>query len=214
LSHNRLKEVKTIIDLVSELLLAAGGFVSTNIENVVILVSVFCANPHNARAVRLGFAIGSLALLFASLTVLIVSGWIPIRFLGLLGLVPIAFGILEIIRASRNNEQSDTNAGEAVQGLTRVVFSASVLMIANGGDTIAVFAPLFAETQPSGVVVLVLGYLATAISLSFLSGHVCVFPKLSGPLKKYGARVAPYIMIGIGVYILLNTGTDLVPDNR
>ena len=39
------------------------------------------------------------------------------------------------------------------------------------------------------------------------------FPKLSEPLKKYGARLAPYIMIGIGVYILLNTGTDLVPDS-
>jgi cadmium resistance protein CadD (predicted permease) len=191
--------------------LAAGGFLSTNIENVVILVSVFCANPKNAPAVRLGFAIGSLTLLLASLLVLLVSGWIPIRFLGLLGLIPIGFGILEIVRASRRNEQSYKDAGEAVQKHSRVVFSASVLMIANGGDTIAVFAPLFAETQPSGVAVLILGYLATAISLSFLSGHVCIFPQLSTPLKKYGARMAPYIMIGIGVYILLNTGTDLVP---
>ena len=180
---------------------------------MVILVSVFCANPKNAQAVRLGFAIGSLALLLASLLVLIVSGWIPIRFLGLLGLIPIGFGILEIVRRSRKSEHSDSDAGEAVQEHTRVVLSASVLMIANGGDTIAVFAPLFAETQPSGVAVLVLGYLATAISLSFLSAHVCVFPQLSEPLKKYGARVAPYIMIGIGVYILLNTGTDLVPDS-
>ena len=194
--------------------MAAGGFVSTNIENVVILVSVFCANPKNAQAVRRGFAIGSIALLLASLLVLLVSGLIPIRFLGLLGLVPIGFGILEIVRTSRRNEQSDGDASEAGQEHTRVVLSASVLMIANGGDTIAVFAPLFAETQPSGVVVLVLGYLATAISLSFLSGHVCIFPKLSEPLKKYGARLAPYIMIGIGVYILVNTGTDLVPDSQ
>ena len=200
--------------MISELLLAAGGFVSTNIENVVILVSVFCANPKNAQAVRRGFAIGSIALLLASLLVLLVSGLIPIRFLGLLGLVPIGFGILEIVRTSRRNEQSDGDAREAGPEHTRVVLSASVLMIANGGDTIAVFAPLFAETRPSGVVVLVLGYLATAISLSFLSGHVCIFPKLSEPLKKYGARLAPYIMIGIGVYILLNTGTDLVPDSQ
>lgn len=60
-----------IIDLVSELLLAAGGFVSTNLENVVILVSVFCANPQNARAVRLGFASGSLENLI---------GWVHHRF--------------------------------------------------------------------------------------------------------------------------------------
>ena len=194
--------------------MAAGGFISTNIENVVILVSVFCAHPKNAQAVRLGFALGSLALLLASLLVLVVSGWIPIRFLGLLGLIPIGFGIFEIVRSVRKNEDSDGDAREVVRDHSRVVVSASVLMIANGGDTIAVFAPLFAETQPAGVVVLVLGYLATAISLSFLSGHVCIFPKLSEPLKKYGARLAPYIMIGIGVYILFNTGTDLVPDSQ
>ncbi len=196
----------------SELLLAAGGFISTNIENVVILVSVFCANPAHARAVRLGFGIGSLVLLLASLLVLIVSGWIPIRFLGLLGLVPIAFGVYGIVQSCKKDDRSDAVAREVPQEHIKVVFSASALMIANGGDTIAVFAPLFAETEPSGIPVLILGYLVTAISLSFLSGHVCVFPVLSKPLKKYGARVAPYIMIGIGIYILLNTGTDLLPD--
>jgi cadmium resistance protein CadD (predicted permease) len=201
-----------IIDLISELLLAAGGFVSTNIENVVILVSVFCVNPRNARALRLGFAGGSLVLLLASLLVLTVSGWIPLRLLGLLGFIPIAFGLYEIVRSRRKNDPSVAVAGELPRQHIRVILSASLLMIANGGDTIAVFAPLIAETKPAGVPIIVLGYLAAAAVLTFLSGHVCVFPNLSEPLKKYGARVAPDIMIGIGIYILLNTGTDLVPD--
>jgi cadmium resistance protein CadD (predicted permease) len=116
------------------------------------------------------------------------------------------------VRSYKNDGQSDAVAEGAAQEHIKVVFSASALMIANGGDTIAVFAPLFAETELGGVPVLILGYLATAVSLSFLAGYVCVFPNLSKPLKKYGARVAPYIMIGIGIYILLNTGTDLLPD--
>ena len=156
--------------------MAAGGFVSTNIENVVILVGVFCAHPKNAQAVRLGFALGSLSLLLASLMVLTVSGWIPIRFIGLLGLIPIGFGILETgAFTSRKNEQADGDVRKEVQEHSKVTcLRIRVLMIANGGDTIAVFAPLFAETQTiAGVVVLVFGYLATAISLSFLSGS-CV----------------------------------------
>lgn len=185
---------------------------STNIENVVILVSVFCADSANARAVRLGFGMGAVMLLLASLLVLTVSGWIPIRLLGLLGLIPIAFGIFELVRSSKNDGCSNSAAGKISPEQGRVVLSASLLMMANGGDTIAVFAPLFAETAPAGVPVLVLGYVLSAAALSFLSGHVCVFPALSAPLKKYGARAAPFIMIGIGVYILLNTGTDLLPD--
>lgn len=177
---------------------------------MVILVSVFCANPANARAVRLGFALGSLVLLLASLTILTVSGWIPVRFLGLLGLIPIALGVYEILRPK--DDDSDDAAREIPQRYTRVVLSATLLMIANGGDTIAVFAPLFAETERAGLPVLILGYVLTALTLAVLSGHVCVAPRLSEPLNKYGVRVAPYIMIGIGVYILLNTGTDLLPD--
>ena len=177
-----------------------------------ILVSVFCADPAHARAVRLGFGLGSLVLLLASLLVLSVSGFIPLRFLGLLGLIPIAFGLFELVRSSKDAAYSDPAARKMPQEQSRVVLSASLLMIANGGDTIAVFAPLFAETAPAGVPVLILGYVLSAATLSFLAGHVCVFPALSQPLKKYGARVAPYIMIGIGIYILLNTGTDLLPN--
>lgn len=194
------------------MLLAAGGYLSTSIENVVILVGVFCANPANAKAVRLGFGIGSLALLLISLATLTVAAWIPIRYLGLLGLIPITLGIYEIFRSCGKDASDDSTPQNIPQARGEVVLSASLLMVANGGDTIAVFAPLFAETERIGVVVMTVGFILAALGLSFASGRICVLPQLSEPLKKYGPRIAPIIMIGIGIYILLNTGTDLVPD--
>lgn len=179
---------------------------------MVILVGVFCANPANAKAVRLGFGIGSLALLLISLATLTVAAWIPIRYLGLLGLIPITLGIYEIFRSCGKDASDDSTPQNIPQARGEVVLSASLLMVANGGDTIAVFAPLFAETERIGVVVMTVGFILAALGLSFASGRICVLPQLSEPLKKYGPRIAPIIMIGIGIYILLNTGTDLVPD--
>lgn len=179
---------------------------------MVILVGVFCAHPANAAAVRLGFGVGSLVLLLISLATLAIAGWIPVSYLGLLGLIPITLGIYEIFRPSGKSGSGDSTPQNIPQAKGKVVWSASLLMVANGGDTIAVFAPLFAETQRIGVVVMTAGFILAALGLSFVSGRICVFPQLSEPLKKYGPKIAPYIMIGIGIYILLNTGTDLVPD--
>lgn len=189
------------------------GFGSTNVENIVVLVGVFCANPTNAPAVRLGFVLGSLALLLVSLSTLIVAGSIPVHYLGLLGLIPISLGVYEIVRSARKDGASDQQPRKRSGAREKVALSASTLMVANGGDTIAVFAPLFAETERGGVIVMVVGYLIAAFSLAYLSGRVCVAPQLSEPLNKYGPRLAPYIMIAIGCYILLNTGTDVLPDH-
>lgn len=188
------------------------GFISTNVENIVVLVGVFCANPVNAPAVRLGFGLGSLILLLVSLSTLIIAGSIPVHYLGLLGLIPIGLGVYEIVRSARKDGQSAHQPRATSGAKGKVVVSASTLMVANGGDTIAVFAPLFAETERGGVSVMVAGYIFAAAALAFLCGRVCVAPQLSEPLSKYGPRIAPYIMIAIGCYILLNTGTDLMPD--
>ncbi|MBT8329485.1 MAG: hypothetical protein KJN87_07245 [Desulfofustis sp.] len=66
------------------------------------LVSVFCAIPQNACAVRLGFAIGSLVLLIGSLLVLIVSGWIPISFLGLVIFAAIKLEYIRTVKTFPN----------------------------------------------------------------------------------------------------------------
>lgn len=84
-------------------------------------------------------------------------------------------------------------------------------MITNGGDAIAVFIPLFAETERTGIPVMVSGYIFVALVLSYISGRICLFPQLSKPLRKYGPRISPFVMIGIGIYILFNAGTDVVP---
>lgn len=201
-----------LADLFSELVLAIGGFTATNLENVVVLVSVFCGQCGRAHAVRLGFALGSVALLALSLLGVVLVGLVPVQHIGWLGLIPIALGVRELLRKSDDGSESDAT-GQRPEGssLLNVAGAAAVLMVANGGDTVAVFAPLFAETQRSGIVVLAIGFLATALLLTLVTGRACNHPALSVPLQRFGPRIAPYVMIAIGAYVLLNTGTDTLP---
>lgn len=200
-----------MMEIVTELLLALGGFAATNLENLVILVAVFCNRSENSKLVALGFFAGAMALLAISLAAHFLNSIIPVDYLGLLGLIPIALGIRELLRSAR----TDADVAQQRQrrsGTGRNTFLAiMILMLANGGDTLAVFAPLVAETKPSGVLVLGLGFTVAAAILALIARHACAHPGLARHLGRYGPRIAPYVMIGIGLYILINTSTDLLP---
>ena len=81
-------------------------------------------------------------------------------------------------------------------------------MIANGVDTIAVFVPLIAESEATYRLFLSLGFVAASLALAWLATRACTHPSAATPIARYGPKVAPFVMIGIGVYILLNTATD------
>jgi len=159
-----------------------------------------------------GFVAGSFVMLIVSLSILGLAVWIPVRYMGLLSLIPITLGLRALLRPTNHNDST----GSGIDGTSwkhfKVTLSAAALMVANGGDTIVVFAPLFAETEPSGVGVIVIGFVLSSIALAFFSSRVCIHPRLSEPLRRYGPKVAPFVMIGIGIYIMLNTGTDTLLD--
>ncbi len=82
-------------------------------------------------------------------------------------------------------------------------------MVANGGDTAAVFLSMFLESQDRlGLEIFAVG-MAFAIAWGglavWLSGH----PATSRWLLPVAQRILPFLLIAVGVYILLDTGTDI-----
>lgn len=194
----------------TEIFLTISGFFGTNLENVVILITVYCARPVSIQAVRLGFILGSLLLLAISLLFLIIADWLPIRYLGLLGLIPLSIGLYELYK-NFTSDGAKTTLAPLDYPRAKIAIPSALLMLANGGDTVAVFAPLFAETEQIGVIVMAITFIILTLLLSYFVGLICIHPQLSKPLKVYGPKLSPYIMIAIGIYIMFNTGTDLSP---
>ena len=76
-----------------------------------------------------------------------------------------------------------------------------ILTIANGGDNLSVYIPLFA-TQRAFIVVYLLIF-------AFLTGVWCLLgyylthhPRFRQRLKKYGRILVPFILVGIGLKVL------------
>jgi len=197
--------VQTITETLTALTLGVGGLLGTNVENIVVVIAAFCGRTP-AAALRAGFAAGLGVLLVLSWLSGAAAGLLPTRYLGYLGIVPIAMGLRELWRGPQHAHEA--TPARVSGGFMRSTGAVAVLMIANGVDTVAVFAPLIAETEAFDRMILTSGFIVAGLALAWLSAHACAHPALAGPIERHGARLAPVVMIGIGIYILLDTATD------
>ncbi len=86
--------------------------------------------------------------------------------------------------------------------LAPAVFEVAVITIANGGDNIGVYLPLFATGSAAVVVTtLVIFYVMLAAWCGAAFAMVrCPF--VADGLSEYGEYVVPFLLVGLGLYIL------------
>ena len=84
------------------------------------------------------------------------------------------------------------------------------LLIANSSDTVFALGPLFAESDASARTGLIAGFiLAATLWLALVLGVSSRLAR-SKQLARIAPRIAPWMMILIGLYILSDSATDLV----
>jgi cadmium resistance transporter len=174
-----------VADVPGILLTAVGAFVGTNIDDfVVLLLIALSAPPEGARVWRVA---GGQYLGFAVLVALSLAGGaalraVPVQWVGLLGLIPVALGIGGLLRARR----PEPAAGETPRPDSTLGVAA--LTIANGGDNVSVYVVLFRHLDLAGTA-LTLGVRGAARHLVRGGAH----PR---PLRAAGARVRPGRPVG------------------
>ena len=197
------------METISIVPVAAAAFVATNLDNFFLLLSFLAMPSVQIKPVFLGFMTGMLILIGFSATAILLPALLPVKYLGLLGIIPVTVGIRQLIATSRGYDASGHNTGPEAQSsaLSAVVFS----QISNGSDTIITFAPLIADSMPGAVILI----LATCVAMSLLLWRVArrahIQPAVAALTRRYGHFLAPIFLILVGSYILANTATDLLP---
>jgi cadmium resistance protein CadD (predicted permease) len=179
-------------------------FASTNIDDLVVLTFFFLA----ARAAGkprpwqvIAGQTAAIAVLVASAAVAALGLLIvPTRWVGLLGLIPLALGLWKLIGAMRRAPDSSTPSSVAA-GLTGVIGVAVI----NGGDNIAVYAPLFRSLGPAEVLV-TLAVFAGMIGIwcaaaAWLGYHLAAV----AAIRRLSYRLTPVVFISIGAIILVRS---------
>jgi cadmium resistance protein CadD (predicted permease) len=182
------------------------AFASTNIDDLVLLIGFFADPGYRPRHILGGQFAGIAALVALSLLGAMAAQLVPPAEAGLLGLVPIAIGIKKLAFPDDRRPAGSRLA----RGGSRSA-AVALVTIANGGDNLSLYIPLFAAHDASDIALFIAIFLAMT-ALWCAAGYALVNARPFGvPAERWGAAALPYVLIALGVYILAKTGVVVWP---
>ncbi|TXI04808.1 MAG: quaternary ammonium transporter [Rhizobium sp.] len=188
-------------------------FVSTNVDDIFVLLGFFADPKFRARQIVIGQYLGIGALYGISVAASFLVLVIPAAYIGLLGLAPIYFGVRRLWEfRNGGTDGDDPEDHEKVSAGHGNIVAVTLVTIANGGDNISVYTPIFATRSLADV--LTIGCVFAALTAIWLAtAHAFVnHPTLGAPIRRYGHRIVPFVLIALGVLILYEAGTaTLIP---
>ncbi|MDI2022322.1 cadmium resistance transporter (plasmid) [Arthrobacter sp. FW305-123] len=188
------------------ILAAAGMFAATNIDDIVVLTALFLASskgtPRPWHIVGGQYA-GFITLVGLSLLAALGLTIVPDEWVGLLGILPLALGILGLIRGLKKDDDDDEN--RLTEGLGLVGIAG--ITIANGADNIAIYTPVFRTMAPSDTAITVIVFLALVALWCALGKIIGTHHKVVETLEKVEHWLVPAVFIGLGLTILLGSGS-------
>ena len=208
-------------ELISLIGIGVTAFVATNIDDIVVLMVFFSSSNFQARHIVIGqyLGIGSLVAISAlgSLIALVVPSYI----IGLMGLVPIAIGIKELLERRNKNKLEEKEKVEEVskeklmqqqsnkKGYYRhhpdypSFLAVAAVTISNGGDNIGIYLPLFASYNSSAEVITLISVFMAMTAVWCATGYYLVsHPLFEKRMRRFGHIILPFVLIGLGIYIM------------
>lgn len=190
------------------------AFVATNMDDILMLLLFFSQvnavfrNRHIVVGQYLGFG----ALVLASLPGFFGSLVFPRPWIGLLGILPIAIGISRLL----NREEKDVDEDETLQEpsstilssfLSPQTYSVAAITFANGGDNIGIYVPLFASNSLEELVVILGTFFSLVGVWCYTAYRLTRLPAIAKTLTRYGNQLVPFVLIGLGILILIDSHT-------
>lgn len=176
---------------------AAAAFVSTNLDDIFILMLLFAQAEERAAKGRIvaGQYLGLGALTAGSMLCALGLGRIPQIWLRLLGLVPVALGV----RAWFCREAEEKASVSAVG-----VLSTAALTIANGGDNLGVYIPLFAGFSTDGLAITAVVFVLLCGLWCLLGMKLAALPGVQAVIRRWKGILVPAVLILLGLSIILS----------
>jgi cadmium resistance protein CadD (predicted permease) len=201
------------------------AFTVTNIDDMMILLLLFSQIDSNFRKrhIFIGQYLGFFAIIILSLPGFFGGLFIQREWLGLLGIIPIAIGMKQLI-----NQQAEGTESTEVQTVNpdfprllhpNPVFSfflsilhpntyqVAAITIANSGDNISVYIPLFAgqDFVSLGIIIAVfLAMVGVGCGIAYLLTSQVTIGYI---LSRYGRAMIPFILMALGLFIMYDRGT-------
>lgn len=130
-------------------------------------------------------------------------------YIGLLGFVPIFLGAKKIWELRKSTESTEDGLEDhpAVANGHSNIIAVAAITVANGADNISIYTPLFATRSGYDVgligVIFAIMTMIWLIAAYWLTNH----RSIGVPIRRYGHKVIPYVLIALGFLILHESGS-------
>lgn len=183
-------------------------FVSTNVDDMFILLAFFAEPGMRAAHVVAGQFAGMIALIVLSMAGSLLALVVAPAYVGLLGLAPLVLGILMLVRLLRGVDDDDdddrANMPVSGSGLARIA-AIALVTVANGGDNIGVYVPVFASHTRSELAVFTVVFLLLTGLWCWMGYYLVHHPQLGAPIRRYARPVTPLVLMALGLYIVIES---------
>jgi len=195
--------------LFPEIFLAVVAFTSTNLDDLFLLSCLFVDVKFSTRSIIIGQFIGMSVLVLASVLIAWFAVAIPGGWLALLGLAPLFLGATRFWKLWQERQANRTLSSSEFVGPEQLNWTKSryaawtvmILTVANGGDNLSVYIPLFSVQLGMLPIYLTVFALMTGL-WCLLAYYLTNHPLLRERLKRYGRILIPFVLVGIGLRVL------------
>ncbi|MBD1909893.1 MULTISPECIES: cadmium resistance transporter [unclassified Leptolyngbya] len=200
-------------DLLKAISTGFTAFTATNLDDILILLLFFSQvnSLFRRRHIVAGQYLGFAALVAISLPGFFGSMLLPRPWIGMLGIVPIAIGASRLICADVEEDEEDifptTQNSWMGSLLSPQSYSVAAVTFANGGDNIGIYVPLFASSQGASLMVILAVFFTLVGVWCFTAYRLTQVPAIAESLTYYGNQLVPFVLIGLGILILLDSHT-------
>jgi cadmium resistance protein CadD (predicted permease) len=181
-------------------------FAGTNLDDMVVLAVLNASSRADGRPhawhIWVGQYAGITVLVGASLLAAFGLTLLPDSRTWLLGFVPLALGAYKLVGAVRARRLGTRPSVAVASGLPGIV----AVTVANGGDNIAAYTPLFRTSSVTDIAITVavfaIGVAIWCAAGSWLVSH----RRITDVITRWGHWIVPAVFIAIGGYIFYKGG--------
>jgi cadmium resistance transport/sequestration family protein len=190
------------------------AFCATNLDDILILLLFFTQvnAGFKRKQIVIGQYLGFLALVLVSLPGFFGGMLFPRPWIGLLGIVPIFIGLSRLLNPENDDAEEEANIAVAETSpfsglLSPQTYGVAAITFANGGDNIGIYVPLFASSSSEGLIVILAVFFILVGVWCYAAYQLTKIKVLAENLTRYGNFLVPFVLIGLGILILIDSHT-------
>jgi cadmium resistance protein CadD (predicted permease) len=193
------------MEVLAQLLVGVAAFVATSIDDLFLVAVLFADRQLRPASIVAGQLAGIGGLVAVSALAALGAVAIPGRWAALLGVLPLAIGVHQLSARLRDDgsARADEWKGEVRIALRSrsQLFAVAAVTLANGGDNLAVYTPLFARS-PAAIPLHAATFVLMTCAWCWIGSRLVASRWLAGPLRRHGHVLLPLVLVGLGIYIL------------